>query len=58
MATENAHLAGVYQKFPVAIVKGRGATVWDANGKEMNIARRRAAGIITIKPNVKILRML
>jgi acetylornithine/LysW-gamma-L-lysine aminotransferase len=34
MAAENAHLASVYQKFPVAIVKGKGATVWDANGKE------------------------
>ncbi len=33
IASENAHLAGVYQKFPVALVKGRGATVWDANGK-------------------------
>ena len=33
IAAENAHLAGVYQKFPVALVKGRGATVWDANGK-------------------------
>jgi len=34
MAAEDAHLASVYQKFPVAIVKGKGATVWDANGKE------------------------
>jgi acetylornithine/LysW-gamma-L-lysine aminotransferase len=34
MAVENAHLASVYQKFPVAIVKGKGATVYDANGKE------------------------
>jgi acetylornithine/LysW-gamma-L-lysine aminotransferase len=34
MATENSHLANVYQKFPVAIVKGKGANVWDANGKE------------------------
>jgi acetylornithine/LysW-gamma-L-lysine aminotransferase len=33
IAAENAHLAGVYQKFPVALVKGKGATVWDANGK-------------------------
>jgi len=34
MAAEDAHLASVYQKFPIAIVKGKGATVWDANGKE------------------------
>ena len=33
VAAENTHLAGVYQKFPVALVKGRAATVWDANGK-------------------------
>ena len=33
IAAEDAHLAGVYQKFPVALVKGKGATVWDANGK-------------------------
>jgi acetylornithine/LysW-gamma-L-lysine aminotransferase len=34
MDVEDAHLAGVYQKFPVVIVKGKGATVYDANGKE------------------------
>jgi acetylornithine/LysW-gamma-L-lysine aminotransferase len=34
MAVENAHLASVYQKFPIVIVKGRGATVYDANRKE------------------------
>jgi acetylornithine/LysW-gamma-L-lysine aminotransferase len=34
IAVENAHLANVYQKFPVALVKGKGATVWDVNGKE------------------------
>ncbi|MCW4020566.1 MAG: aspartate aminotransferase family protein [Candidatus Bathyarchaeota archaeon] len=34
MAIENAHLAGVYQKFPLSIVKGKGSVVYDANGKE------------------------
>jgi acetylornithine/LysW-gamma-L-lysine aminotransferase len=34
MAVENAYLASIYQKFPIAIVKGKGATVYDANGKE------------------------
>ena len=34
ITAENAHLASVYQKFPVVLVKGKGATVWDANGKE------------------------
>jgi len=34
IAVENAYLATVYQKFPVAIVKGRGATLCDVNGKE------------------------
>lgn len=31
---EDAHLARVYQKFPVSIVRGKGAVVYDANGKE------------------------
>jgi len=34
MAIENRFFAGVYQKFPVAIVKGRGAVLWDINGRE------------------------
>lgn len=34
MAVENAHLASVYQKFPIVIIKGKGATIYDANGKE------------------------
>ena len=34
MDIEDAHLAGVYQKFPVSIVRGKGAVVYDANGKE------------------------
>ncbi|MEM2914816.1 MAG: aspartate aminotransferase family protein [Candidatus Bathyarchaeia archaeon] len=34
LAAEDAYLANVYQKFPVVIVKGKGATVWDINGKE------------------------
>jgi len=31
---ENEHLAKVYQKFPVVVTKGKGALVWDINGKE------------------------
>lgn len=31
---ENRLLASVYQKFPVTIVKGRGAVLWDADGRE------------------------
>jgi len=31
---ENHFLAGVYQKFPVTIVMGRGAVLWDADGRE------------------------
>ncbi|MEM1581115.1 MAG: aspartate aminotransferase family protein [Candidatus Bathyarchaeia archaeon] len=31
--TENLYLANVYQKFPVCIVEGRGAVLYDINGK-------------------------
>jgi predicted acetylornithine/succinylornithine family transaminase/N-acetyl-ornithine/N-acetyl-lysine deacetylase len=31
---ENTYTSGVYSKRPVAIVRGSGATVWDANGRE------------------------
>jgi acetylornithine/LysW-gamma-L-lysine aminotransferase len=31
--TELAHASGVYSKRPVAIVRGQGATLWDADGK-------------------------
>jgi acetylornithine/LysW-gamma-L-lysine aminotransferase len=31
---EDSFLAGVYQKFPVTVVKGKGALVWDINGRE------------------------
>jgi len=34
MAIENRFFANVYQKFPATIVKGRGATVWNMNGRE------------------------
>lgn len=34
MAIESRFFAGVYQKFPVAIVKGRGAVLWDTSGRE------------------------
>lgn len=33
-ALEDSLLAATYQKFPVALVRGRGATVWDIRGKE------------------------
>ncbi|MDA4117997.1 MAG: aspartate aminotransferase family protein [Thaumarchaeota archaeon] len=32
--TEDAHGPHTYQKFPVAIVKGKGSLVWDDKGKE------------------------
>jgi [amino-group carrier protein]-gamma-(L-lysyl/L-ornithyl)-L-glutamate aminotransferase len=31
---EDAHTSGLYQKRPLAIVRGEGATVWDADGNE------------------------
>ncbi len=34
MATEDAHGPHTYQKFPVAIVRGKGALVWDDKGRE------------------------
>lgn len=34
IAVENAYTSGVYFKREVAIVRGKGAIVWDANGKE------------------------
>jgi len=34
MAIENSYLASVYQKFPAAIVKGKGAVLYDVKGKE------------------------
>jgi len=34
IATENAHLASVYQRFPVSLVRGKGALLYDVNGKE------------------------
>ena len=34
MAIENSYIASVYQKFPAAIVKGKGAVLYDANGRE------------------------
>lgn len=33
-ATEDSFLARVYQKFPLCITKGRGAVLYDINGKE------------------------
>jgi len=33
-ATEDLYLAPVYQKYPVAIVRGDGAKLWDAAGRE------------------------
>ncbi len=34
IATEDAHGPHTYQKFPIAIVRGKGALVWDDKGKE------------------------
>lgn len=34
IAIENRYMANVYARRPVVIVKGKGATVWDINGKE------------------------
>ncbi len=34
IATEDAHGPHTYQKFPVAIVRGRGSLVWDDKGNE------------------------
>jgi acetylornithine/LysW-gamma-L-lysine aminotransferase len=34
LALESAHTSGVYPKRPLAIVRGRGAHVWDAEGRE------------------------
>ncbi|HVC26753.1 MAG TPA: aspartate aminotransferase family protein [Nitrososphaerales archaeon] len=34
IATEDAHGPHTYQKFPVAIVRGKGALVWDEKGRE------------------------
>jgi acetylornithine/LysW-gamma-L-lysine aminotransferase len=34
LAVENAHTSGAYPKRPVAIVRGQGARVWDADGRE------------------------
>ena len=34
MALEAAHTSGVYPKRPLAIVRGKGARVWDADGNE------------------------
>ncbi|MBE9528858.1 MAG: aspartate aminotransferase family protein [Proteobacteria bacterium] len=30
----DAHVAGTYARFPIALVKGKGTRVWDADGKE------------------------
>ena len=34
IATEDAHGPHTYQKFPVAIIRGKGALVWDDKGRE------------------------
>ncbi len=34
MALEDAHTSGVYPKRPLAIVRGEGARLWDADGRE------------------------
>src|SRR5579859_5624665 len=32
--TENTYTSGVYGKRPMAIVRGKGASLWDADGRE------------------------
>ncbi len=34
IAAEDAHTSGAYPKRPVALIRGRGAHVWDADGRE------------------------
>jgi LysW-gamma-L-lysine/LysW-L-ornithine aminotransferase len=34
IATEDAHGPHTYQKFPIAVVRGKGALVWDDKGRE------------------------
>ncbi len=34
IAAESAHTSGVYPKRPIAIVRGEGARLWDADGRE------------------------
>src|SRR5258706_4929254 len=34
IAAESAHTSGVYAKRPIAIVRGEGARLWDADGRE------------------------
>ena len=34
IAAESAHTSGVYPKRPIAIVRGEGARLWDAEGRE------------------------
>src|SRR4026209_2169002 len=34
IAAETAHTSGVYPKRPIAIVRGEGARLWDAEGRE------------------------
>src|SRR5215213_11438704 len=34
IAAETAHTSGVYPKRPIAIVRGAGARLWDADGRE------------------------
>src|SRR5436189_184435 len=34
IAAESAHTSGVYPKRPIAIVRGAGARLWDAEGRE------------------------
>ncbi|MFQ5940320.1 MAG: aspartate aminotransferase family protein [Nitrososphaerales archaeon] len=34
MSEEDKYLANVYQRFPITLTKGKGAKVWDINGRE------------------------
>ena len=34
ISTENSHTSGLYTKQPIIIVRGEGASLWDADGNE------------------------
>ena len=47
MDLESAHTSGLYNKRPVTIVRGSGALLWDAEGREyIDCAAGHDAGIV------------
>src|SRR2546428_360732 len=62
---ENTYISGVYGKRPVAIVRGSGALVWDAEGREYidcivghgvaNIGRGRPEVVVAIAAQAQCL---